>query len=232
MKILGLQKTSLVDYPEEICATVFAGGCNLRCRYCHNRDLVTNSHILPPVPSEYLWSFLEERAPLLGGVCISGGEPTLQEGLPELIRQIKKLGLKVKLDTNGTRPEVLEELTKEGLLDYVAVDIKGPWDKYFLITGREDVLESVKQTTLFLLENSLAYEFRTTVVPSLLDGNDLVNISQQLQGAKKYVLQQFRPKPGVLDPDLEMETPYAPEQMMSMASSCKKYVRFVQVRGL
>lgn len=234
MNIKGLQKTSLIDFPGEICATVFVGGCNFRCRYCYNSDLVINHGEMRHISQERVCSFLEERSFLLDGVCISGGEPTLQENLPGFVARIKSLGLKVKLDTNGGRPEIIEALARAGLLDYIAVDIKAPWHRYPMIAGAEEEVPRIKKTVLFLLNNELEvdFEFRTTVVPGLLDEEDMVEIAGQIGGCKKFVLQQFRPQTGLMDPALETVKPYSPEIMERFAAACKRHVQSVILRGL
>ena len=254
MQIRGFQKTSFVDYPGEICSTVFVGGCNLRCPFCFNRDLVLQPDALPLFREEEIFEFLEKRLPVQGALCISGGEPALQEDLSAFLAKAKKTGLKVKLDTNGTFPEILEQLLEEGNLDYVAVDFKAPPQKYEMLTGgistdaSKDVYTKLKQTISLLrgsalLDSSknspklssnnpaLNYELRTTVIPTLLDENDLLEMAQILGGASHLVLQQFQPLPTLLDQSLQDVKPYPKEKIEKVASFCRQFVGRVTLRG-
>ena len=163
MKIYGLQKTTLVDYPGHVATTLFTGGCNFRCPYCHNGDLVIGLEDIEPYAMEDIFSHLQKRKDVLDGVVISGGEPTLQADLPDFIRQIKELGYLVKLDTNGTNPAMLRSLVEEGLVDYVAMDIKHSRAKYASIShAADDSLEAIAASVDYLKEGHVDYEFRTT----------------------------------------------------------------------
>ena len=178
MDIRGIQKISFIDFPGEICATLFAGGCNFKCRYCHNKDLVLKPADLPPIQENEIIKFLKAKKYVLDGVCISGGEPSLQEGLPDFISRIKELDLKVKLDTNGTRPYLISKLLDRKLIDYIAMDIKAPLEKYSFVTGVDVDIERLKETINLLKSNSIDQEFRTTVVPGLLNENDILSIAR------------------------------------------------------
>lgn len=230
MPIRGVEWVSLVDCPGQICTTLFYGGCNLRCGFCHNALLVHEPSVLPPVDPSQLLKKLDERRELVPAVCISGGEPTLAPGLPDLVREIKALGLKIKLDTNGTRPDVLGKLLADGLLDYVALDIKAPWEKYSLVTGVPVETAAVRESMYLLKEKAPAYEFRTTVVPGLLNEADLMALGRELAGAQKYALQQFRPTLPLLDPDLEHQQPYPPEFFEAVAARLSFYVEEIETR--
>ncbi len=190
----GFQKITLIDYPGKIAATVFTVGCNFLCPYCHNPELVDPEKIKnqPRVSEREILEFLATRQGLLEGVCVTGGEPTLQNDLPEFIKQIKDLGFLVKLDTNGSNPQMLEGLLRERLLDFVAMDIKAPLEKYKKIVGEKVNLEDIQRSTE-LARSAPDYEFRTTVLPSLLSSKDILSIGRWLQGSKKYYLQQFKP---------------------------------------
>ncbi|MDO9535996.1 MAG: anaerobic ribonucleoside-triphosphate reductase activating protein [Bacillota bacterium] len=231
MDLRGLQKVSLIDYPDSICATIFAGGCNLRCLFCHNRDLVLNPGELPAVEESEIMEYLVVKGPLLDGICISGGEPTLQDDLMAFIIKVKKIGLKVKLDTNGTRPEVIRNLLGSELLDYIAVDIKAPLDKYVLIAGDSEDLSRINETIDLLKNSIIDQEFRTTVVPGLLDENDILRIAKRLAGCRKYVLQQFRPQDSMIDRYLISVKPYSLEIIERVADSCREYIEVVELRG-
>ena len=189
MKFCGLQKTTLLDYPGHVAATVFTGGCNFRCPFCHNSDLIQPKVFM--LEDEIL-TFLRKRSRILEGVCITGGEPTLQSGLKEFIMAVKDMGLEVKLDTNGYRPDVLAELCSERLVDYVAMDIKNAPDKYGQTIGLSNFdLGPIEESVQFLLSAAVDYEFRTTVVKELHQASDFVQIGQWIKGAKRYFLQGF-----------------------------------------
>ena len=231
MEIRGLQKVSLIDYPGSICATLFVGGCNLRCLFCHNRDLVLNPGELLSVEESAIMQFLNDKGPLLDGICITGGEPTLQEDLIPFIIKVKKIGLKVKLDTNGTRPEVIRNLLVRELLDYIAVDIKAPLQKYALIAGDSKDSGNLSETIDLVKNSIIDQEFRTTVVPGLLDEKDILHIAKSLTGCRKYVLQQFRPQNPMIDPTLISVKPFPLEIIEKLADTCRKYIEVVQLRG-
>lgn len=202
LRIGGWLKYSLIDYPGKIAAVVFTQGCNFRCRYCYNRELVLPSHFKDPIPEDEVLAFLHRRRGLLQGVVISGGEPTLQSGLLEFIRKIKKMGFAIKLDTNGSRPDVLAKLLAEKLLNYVAMDVKAPFYKYEEVINapvrKSDLVESIE----LIIGSGLAHHFRTTALKELLSIPDYDDIHARVQRGKRYVLQNFQPKPTVLDQTL------------------------------
>ncbi len=191
MKIAGFVKQSLVDYPGKIAAVIFTQGCNMNCVFCHNRCLVRQRTDSPLLEEGGLLSFLEKRKKFLDGVVVSGGEPTLQKDLKEFIRKIKDLGYPVKLDTNGTRPEVIKELLEKNLLDYVAMDVKAPMKKYREICRTDVDKYSIMESISMLISSDIAYEFRTTCCPQLSQ-TDIQEIGGMVHGAQKYVLQQYR----------------------------------------
>lgn len=204
----GLQKLTLIDYPEKIAATVFTVGCNFSCPFCHNPNLVDVQKILkePKIEEKDFFDFLKNRQGMLEGVCVSGGEPTINKDLPEFLTKIKELGFLVKLDTNGTNPALLENLLKKGLIDYIAMDIKAPLEKYKKIVGPQVLLEDI-QRSVELTRSLPEYEFRTTVLPALHSKKDILSIGRWLQGAKRYFLQQFRPQT-TLDEKFSSERPF------------------------
>jgi pyruvate formate lyase activating enzyme len=186
---------------------------------------------MPDLPLEEVWAFLSRRAGLVDGVVITGGEPTLQGGLIPFLRRVREHGLDVKLDTNGYRPDVLAALLDEGLVDYVAMDVKASLKKFPLLAGRVDLdVARLEQSIALLRDNGFSYEFRTTVVPGLLDEGDVEDIARWIAGAERYVLQQFRPL-RTLDPALEMVTPYPLERLQVMAECAGRWVAHVAVRG-
>ena len=193
MKIGGLQRVSLIDYPGLISAVIFLQGCNFKCSYCHNPELVDSSLFRTCIKENDVMEFLETRKGKLDGVSITGGEPTIQEKLPAFIRQIKKMGFAVKLDTNGSRPHIIKNLTAEKLLDYIAMDIKAPLEKYKNIANAHIDPHSIKESIRLILDAKIPSEFRTTIVESQLYEEDIREIADMISGAKKYVLQKFVP---------------------------------------
>jgi len=231
MHVKGWVRSSLIDYPEHIAAVLFTGGCNFRCPMCHNRDLVLNPGALPDLAGEEILGFLGNRVGLLDGVVVSGGEPMLQPDLAAFIRRIRELGFQVKLDTNGYSPEKLAILLNEGLVDYVAMDIKASPGKYALLAGLPDLdVDLINRSIELLLNGRCQYEFRTTVVPDLLDIGDIQEIAQWVTGGQRYVLQQFRPLQ-TLDPVLQMVKPYPVRVLREMAERARNWVENVTVRG-
>ena len=234
MKISGLQKMTLLDYPGKIACTVFLGGCNFRCPYCHNSEILDGN--APELMSEKeLLAFLSSRKGLLDAVCISGGEPTLQPELPDLLAQIKAMGFLTKLDTNGSRPEVLKELVSRQLLDYVAMDIKNSPDRYGDTTGCPGInLDKVAQSASYLITGPVDYEFRTTVVAELHDDESVERMGQWLaslvpgEKPKRLYLQSYVDRDSVLVSGL-----HAPEekQMSAWADILTPYIVSVEVRG-
>lgn len=230
VEIKGLQKTSLIDYPDRVSCVVFLPSCNFRCPYCQNPDLINRPNELPTLAEKDFFAFLEKRAKVLDGVVITGGEPTIFRGLPEFIRKIKQRNLLVKLDTNGTRPELIEKLLKENLLDYIAMDIKAPLEKYDDVAGVKVDKKKIRKSIEIIKSSGVGYEFRTTVVPKLLSEEDVVKIGQELKGSKKYVIQQFRPLV-TLDPAFQKEKPYPKEKLQEMARKLEQFFDKVEVRA-
>lgn len=228
MLIGGLQKTTLVDYPGKIAATIFTIGCNYRCSFCHNPEIVKG--IAKVIPEETIFEFLKSRKDLIDGVCITGGEPTLQNDLLEFIKKIKHLGYAVKLDTNGHKPQVLKKLIGKGLIDYVAMDIKAPWKKYQKVVVRATDLDKVKESVLIIRESGLPYEFRSTVLPALHSEKDIVAMARQIKGADKYFLQQFRPALSLVDPAYLEKMTYTKKQLTEIMQTFKDWFKVCRVR--
>ena len=187
----GLQKFSLVDYPGKTCAILFTRGCNFRCPYCHNPELVWPQQYTPEIPLEGVLDFLRQRRGLLEAVTLTGGEPTLQADLPAVARAIKEMGFALKLDSNGSRPAVLRELIGAGLVDYVAMDVKAPLSQYARVCSADVSVALIRESIALLLQGRVDYEFRTTVDRALLDEEDLLKIGREIQGAGKYYLQKL-----------------------------------------
>ncbi|MBQ6402654.1 MAG: anaerobic ribonucleoside-triphosphate reductase activating protein [Oscillospiraceae bacterium] len=231
MRIGGLQKLTLLDYPGHIACTVFTAGCNFRCPFCHNSSLVLPEQFTAPIESEELMSFLRKRRGILDGVAITGGEPMLHADLPELLRQIKDLGFLVKLDTNGTFPDRLEAVIAEGLVDRVAMDVKNSPALYAETAGVPGLdLAAVDRSRALLMEGRVEYEFRTTVVRPLHTRESLIEAAQWIAGAKEYYLQQYKDPGSVLHS--EGLGPYDETQMRDFAEAVRPWVPSVQLRGL
>ena len=229
MKIGGLQRFSLIDYPGKICAIVFTQGCNFRCPYCHNPELANPEYYEPLIPEEEIFSFLERRKGKLDAVSITGGEPTEQSDLVEFISRVKTMDYLVKIDTNGSHPEILESLIEKHFIDYIAMDVKAPPDKYRKIS-RSKIDSAVIKESIKLIRNSqVPYEFRTTVVKSQLDENDIVNIAKLIKGADCYVLQKFVPSK-VMDPRFLKKDTYSDEEFARIKKKIVKYVQSVIIR--
>lgn len=228
MLIGGLQRFSLIDYPGKISAVVFTQGCNFRCPYCHNPELVSfNREGL--IEENYILSFLEERRGKIDGVVLTGGEPTLQSDLVDFLREIKNLGFLVKLDTNGSCPEIIEELLEAKLLNYIAMDVKASLENYSEITNVKVDIEKIKRSIDIIMHSGVSYEFRTTIVKSQLKRDDILKIGESIRSAELYVLQSFRPTK-TLDPNFLKETSYTKEELEDIASSLKKLVKRTIVR--
>ena len=230
MKICGLQKLAMVDYPGKLAATVFTGGCNLRCPFCHNALLVTKLDANPERhPAEEVLSFLKSRRGLLDGVVVTGGEPLLQEGVEDFIRAVRELGFAVKLDTNGCYPRRLAGLLEEGLVDYVAMDIKNCLPKYPMTVGlREFDTTPVQESAALLRQAGIDFEFRTTVMRPYHTASDIEAIARWLEGAPRYFLQTFVDSGGLIGSGME---PFTAQEMQALADLARPYFGEVAVRG-
>lgn len=229
MKIQGLQKMTLLDYPGHVACTVFLGGCDFRCPFCHNFELVVGPQP-EAVSEEEFFAFLDKRHGLLDGVAITGGEPCLRKDLPEFIAQIRQKGYRVKLDTNGSHPEMLKKLLDAGLVDYVAMDIKNSREKYALTVGLGEVdLARIDESIKLLLGGSIPYEFRTTVVRQFHEAEDFENIGKWIAGAQQYFLQPFVGSDAVPDPTLSAPLDDALQEFCRIAGH---HVQHAAIRGL
>ena len=232
----GLQKVSLLDYPRKIAAVIFVGGCNFRCPFCYNRDLVLNSQGPPPLLEEEILRYLEARRDWLDGVVITGGEPTIHPGLSGFLERVKELGYSVRLDTNGSNPKMLAELLEKKLVDYIALDVKAPLlkEKYQEASGtRSDgVLKEIENSIALLRDsNGVDYEFRTTVVPKLLNEEDIMLITERISGAKRYYLQQFKPTDSHVDESYSNVEPYPLEVLKEIQRKIARNFGVCKVRG-
>ena len=229
MYLAGLQKLTLLDYPGHVACTVFTAGCNLRCPFCHNSDLVLPSRRPEKLDEEAFFAFSKKRRGILEGVCVTGGEPLLQADIRSFLRAIKDLGYAVKLDTNGTFPDLLESLVAEGLVDFVAMDIKNSPARYAKTCGLDAMdLSPIRRSAAFLLSGAVDYEFRTTVTAQHHDEESLRSLAQWISGARRYALQSFRDSGDVLTGGL---TPYPPSRMREFHALVTPFVGEALLRG-
>ena len=230
MTINGLQKLTLLDFPGKVACTVFTAGCNMRCPFCHNASLVRGE--APPVmETEEFYAFLKKRTGILEGVAITGGEPLIQPGIGDFAKRVNELGFAVKLDTNGTQPEKLRAMIDEGLLDYVAMDIKNSREKYKETAGisGDALISRVSDSIEILLSCGIEYEFRTTVTRELHTPDDIADAAKWISGAERYYLQQFRDSGELLVGGFTSPTK---EEMEKMADAARPFVKTVALRGV
>jgi pyruvate formate lyase activating enzyme len=229
MKIGGLQKVSLIDYPGRMSAVVFTQGCNFRCPYCHNPELVDPALYREPIPEEDVLSFLERRRGRLDAVTITGGEPTLQKGLLSFLQRIKEMGFLSKVDTNGSYPSVLAEILDKGLADYLAMDVKGPLARYEeIINARVDAADITKSIAL-ITGSGVAFEFRTTLAAPLLTGDDVLETAGMIPAAGRYVLQRFVPSK-LLDDRFRDAVPFSDDVIHNLKSRLEKRLFRITIR--
>ena len=230
MHIGGMQKLTLLDYPGKVACTVFLSGCNLRCPYCHNPGLVLPDQInAPGIPESEVFAFLEQRKGKLDGICITGGEPTLQPELPGFLEKLRELGYAIKLDTNGTYPGMLKGLLHDGILDYVAMDIKNSPQRYAETCGGADVLSKVRESVDLLLDSSIEYEFRTTVCKPLHTEKEMEEIGHWLGGAKRYFLQPFVDTGNLVSGGVQA---YTQEELMRLRQAVLPDIPNTRLRGI
>ncbi|MEM2843086.1 MAG: anaerobic ribonucleoside-triphosphate reductase activating protein [Candidatus Bathyarchaeia archaeon] len=229
MIIKGLQKFTLIDYPGKLACTIFTFGCNFRCPYCQNPELIMDDG-RKPISTAWILNFLYERKGFLDGICITGGEPTLHQDLLEFLHEVKQMGYLIKIDTNGSNPEVLKKAIKNGIIDYIAMDIKAPLKKYSEVVRVKVKEEEIKKSIEIIKNSGLDYEFRTTVVPDLLNKEDFNEIGKLLKGTKRFYLQQFQGKK-TLDKNFEGKTPLEKKELEEIKKILSKYVNFCGIRG-
>ena len=236
IEIGGLEKSTLIDYPGRPACTVFLIGCNFRCPFCYSSELVLLEKIKkqPRISKKEFFDFLKKRKELLDGVVICGGEPTIHKDLPEFIKKIKKLGYPVKLDTNGSNPEMLEDLIDKKLIDYVAMDIKAPKEKYGKIVGLLDcwndgMLRKIEKSIEILKLGKVDYEFRSTIVPSIHTKEDIIEIARWIKGAKKYFLQNFWAEK-TINPEFEKIKPYSKNFLLEIQKEISKFFENCGIR--
>ena len=230
MNFNGFQKLTLLDYPGHVACTLFTAGCNFRCPFCHNASLVTHIGDSEHYSEEFVLDYLSKRKGIIDGVCITGGEPLLHDGLEDFIKKVKDMDYLVKLDTNGYLPDRLIRLVDNGLVDYVAMDIKNSKEKYILSAGIDSLdITQIEKSVSFLLENHIEYEFRTTVVNELHTLSDIQSAAEWISGAQKYFLQSFTDSGDLICDNLSAVETQTIKMMQEVAS---KYVKNVEIRGI
>lgn len=229
MILKGLQKTTLLDFPEKVACTVFTGGCNMRCPFCHNASLVISPSENSDISEKEFFEFLSKRKNILDGVCITGGEPLLQRDIEDFMKKIRDMGFALKLDTNGSYPDRLRSIIDKGLVDYVAMDIKNSKEKYPLTAGVDIDISKISESISLLLKDKIPFEFRTTVVKELHTPEDIVSISEWISGAKAYFLQSFTDSGDIIASGLSA---YSPEEMKSILTLVQKNIPSAKLRGI
>lgn len=230
MKFYGMQKMTLLDYPGYVACTLFTGGCNFRCPFCHNALLVLDLDENYTIPEEEILAFLKKRQGLLDGVCVTGGEPLINKDIGDFLSKVKELGFKIKLDTNGTNPALLKELVSQNLVDYVAVDIKNSPEKYAETVGLKSFdMSTINETVNFLMTGSVDYEFRTTVTKQFHTEKSMEEAARFIRGAKRYFLQNFVDSGNLIGSGI---TGQSKEEMEKLLAVVKKYVPDSCLRGI
>jgi pyruvate formate lyase activating enzyme len=225
MKFGGWHQCSLIDFPGKICAVLFTEGCSFRCPFCHNPGLVLPDRFIKnPISENEIFSFLEKRKGKLDGVTITGGEPTIQTDLKDFIKKVKFLGFAVKLDTNGSCPNVVESLLREGLLDYIAMDIKASLPRYHELCGVTVDTSLIEKTIHLIINSAKDYEFRTTLIKELHNEKEILAMAKSISGAKRYTLQKFRADV-TLDESLQSFSSYSNEEMVELCKAAMPYVQ-------
>lgn len=232
VRIKGIQGISLIDFPGKIASTLFTGGCNFRCPFCHNPELIESDSSTDDISYEEIIAKLKERKNFIEGICITGGEPLFSEDIIELIQLLKEeTHLPVKIDTNGYNPDILEKIIKMRLADYFAMDIKTSLGKYYLAAGIDINPDRIKKSIDMIINSSVHHEFRTTCVPDIVDSNDIREIGSYIVGAERFALQQFR-RDKTYKSEYEDKYPYKPEDIIKFKDILKQFIDIVDVRGI
>jgi pyruvate formate lyase activating enzyme len=228
---VGLQKLTLLDFPGQVACTLFTNGCNMRCPFCHNASLVTRTNEQIAYSNQEILAFLKKRVGILEGVAITGGEPTLVSGLADFMAQVRELGYKIKLDTNGTRPSVLINIIEDGLVDYVAMDIKNCKEKYGITVGYDQSYDitPIEESIKYLMQGRVDFEFRTTVSKTFHTENDIIKIGEWMQGDEKFFLQQFKDSGDTVGGYVEG---YGEDEMRKLLDTFRQFVPNAQLRGI
>lgn len=230
MKIGGLQETSLLDYPDTVSAIIWTAGCNFRCPFCYNKDLVNEKIKL--IPEDVILEFLKKRKNVLEGLSVSGGEPLIHKDLGDFLSKVKNLGYLIKIDTNGSYPEQLEELIENKQVDYIAMDVKAPKNKYKTLAGVDVDISKIDESIQIIKNKAPDYEFKTTVAPDLLDLEDIVEIAKWIEGSKRFYLQQFKDNAFHLSEKFDHAKPYGIEELNQILNKIKPFFKECVLRGI
>ena len=229
MLLKGLQKTTLLDFPGKVACTVFTGGCNFRCPFCHNARLVTEPNAEERITEEEFFSFLSKRRGVLDGVCVTGGEPLLQKDILPFLARIRKMGFLIKLDTNGSRPDVLQQIIDTKLVDYIAMDLKNSKEKYALTCGLDAYPDGIDESISLIMQSGIDYEFRTTVVRELHTAEDMVSMAKRIKGAPRYFLQGFIDSGNLIGSGCSA---YSSDEMKALLAQVTKIIPTASLRGV
>lgn len=229
--IKGFAKTSLVDFPPYTSSTIFLAGCNFRCRYCHNPDLVLNYNSIKNIEEEEVLNYIEGKKQWIDGVCISGGEPTLYPELIDFASRLKEKGFLVKIDTNGTNPDMLKEMIEKKLVDRIAMDIKANLDKYDEVAGVNVDKDKIQKSIELIKNSGIEYEFRTTVIPGIVGKKEIFLIGRWLKGSKRFAIQNFRGGVNLIDNNLKVIKGYSKEELDEMKNIASEYFDEVEIRA-
>jgi pyruvate formate lyase activating enzyme len=229
MKLGGFQKLSLLDYPDKLSAIIWTIGCNFRCPFCYNKEIVFGK--VDAIPQEAIFEYLEKRKKLLEGLVITGGEPTLQPDLKEFTKHVKQIGYQIKIDTNGSNPTQIKDLIDNRLVDYISMDIKAPKERYEKLAGCKVDLKKIEKSIELIKQEAPDYEFRTTFTPKLLEKKDILEIAKWLKTSKKYYLQQFEQKHPLISSAMEEVIPYPTEYLQETLEEIKPYFKECGLRG-
>ncbi len=232
MNIFGLQKVTLIDFPKQVACTVFLDKCSFRCGFCFNPKLALGEKTEFRMDEKEFFEFLKKRKNLLDGVCITGGEPTMHPELQEFCEKIKKMGFLVKLDTNGSNPALLKALINKKLVDYIAMDIKAPIEKYDEVAGAKVDKDAIRESIALIMGSGIDYEFRSTLLPKFHSAQDIEKMALLIKGANLYCLQQFNPNAELLDGKLKNEKPFTKEELAEVKKIAERHVKKVELRGI
>ena len=230
MKIGGIQKTSLIDYPNKVCAVFFASGCNFRCPYCYNPELVFNKTEL--INEKWIYNFLEKRKNYLDAILLSGGEITIQPDFIEFVKRIKQYGYLVGIETNGSKPDAIKKLIDSRLTDFIAMDIKSDLETYEKVACARLDKGKIKKSVELIKDSNVDYEFRTTVVPGLFNEETAIKIGAWLNGSKKYVLQQFNNDKDMINKSFKRKKPYTVDKLKKFKEILEPYIKDVRIKGI
>ena len=232
MKIAGFIKTTLIDWDGMVACTIYLAGCSFRCPYCHNGNIVMNADTVESIDEDKVLGYIKENTDFLDGAVVSGGEPLMNPDISDLLKKIKALGIKVKIDTNGTFPERLDDIIGAGLVDTVAMDVKASLnERYDVASGTGADINALKKSIDIIIGSGVDHEFRTTAVPIYVKEEDIRNICENIRGAKKYRIHQFRNR-STMDDSLSVLDPYPASKLVRMAEIAKEYVKDVMIRGI